>query len=345
MVRSHLHIFQTATLVITFFLIHNISVAQNCSDRIEVAKYLYDNGKLYEVIDTLKNCHEDSDENVRLNTHLLRSMAYLSLDQPDQARVEAVKLLSIDPFYKPSLLHMSKSYVNLIKSIKVVPRFSIGLVVSMGSNITRPNVEKTFSVLQQDKIKYKGLVGYEFGLTGLYNVNSNLAIRSELSYNTRNYSVDYSVDNIELNLEENHTYLSIPISMIFQPKTKGVLKPFAQIGLYGGILLESHSSYSSLDKWFNESNSLNRVSSFERRNKFIGGFELGFGIRKDLKGSSVSFETKYSHSLTLSNDPDARYDSPSLSVDYFHLDDDIYLHKFSFILSYAVVLNYKVLKK
>jgi len=296
-------------------------------------------------LDTLKHCAEGQESDIVLNTHRLRTLSHLGLSEQELARNEAIKLLKLDPIYKPSILNDPTEFVRLINSITVLPKFSFGLSFSAGTNLTTPRVEKVFSAIEHTSRTYEGKGSYIFGISGLYQFNDVLALKMGLLVSSNKYEVDYPSENLKLNLKESLTYGMVPLGLRYSPKLKSSIRPFAQIGLTNSLLVGTNSSYFSDHLWFEETNKLERVSSNDRRNKFIYSLDVGLGAVKALGPGLISVEMNYMRSMRLANKGSARFNNPTLSSSYFHLDDDFYLDNLSFVLGYSVILNYQVLEK
>ncbi len=311
--------------------------AQNCADRIEGARVMYDYGELQEMLDTLKTC----DDNV--NVHRLRAMAYLGLNQLPQARSEAIALLNIDPLFEPSLLNDPKDFIRLIEGITVIPKLSVGLSISAGTNLTLPEVQKVYSVIENDQKTYSGKQGYSLGFSSVYQINTKWGIYGALQASIQNYGIDYSSSNLSLSMDERLTYGVLPLGVRFSPEVSNWFKPYVYAGAYGELLLGSNSSFYYDDNTLNESFSLEQVSMISQRNRLVYGGNVGLGAVKQVGPGLVSLEVNYKHSLRQINNGDARYDYPAVSQGYYHLDDDFLIHVLSFNVGYSIIFNYQVI--
>ena len=98
------------------------------------------------MVSTLTNCAENSDESVSMSVHRLLAMSYLGLNESDKALLHAREILKINPKYKPSPITDTKEFIDLIESILVIPKFSIGVAFSIGSLTSTPKVQASHSV-------------------------------------------------------------------------------------------------------------------------------------------------------------------------------------------------------
>ena len=231
-------------LFLTLFLSKNI-YAQGCLENLYKAQKLLDAGNTAGCLEYSIPCSvKGKKTSIRWQAYRLMSIAYLLQGQTDSARVAAENMLDINPTYTPNLLKDPKDFINLIRSIEVIPKFSMGIALSVGTNTTLPSISKSYIVADYRKT-YSVKNGFQFGTNIGFNFNPNLALSMGILATSKEYAIDYNFTDWTVKADEQLTYLDIPITVkyIFMPRNK--LSFFAQGGVFGGYLLYSQNNFSS----------------------------------------------------------------------------------------------------
>jgi len=317
--------------------------AQDCTIQIQDATSLYNQGKFSESIERIANCGKSDDRKIQWQSQRLLAMNYLALNNSGQARDAARKMLELNPRYKPSRIHDPNELVKLLNSIPIIPRFSFGLALSIGANLTIPSINDVYMVSDQRKT-YTGKSGFQFGISSSYQFNESFALHGMVMATSKRFDIDYSFGNWDLKSEEALTYLNIPIMARYYPKMKTLIRPYAQLGGYVGFLMYTDNSFYATYKPDQSSYQLEHMSSFERRNSIDYGLCGGIGAFIKLGDGQFFIDINYYQSMnniTLSSE---RYANSELVNTYYYLDDDLNLNNLAVGIGYSIYLDYKVLK-
>jgi hypothetical protein len=335
------------TLLVLFVFItlpNSFVSAQDCSDKIIEAAALYDVGKFNEVIELISPCSETAvDETERWKSLRLLAMAHLANNENDLAKKASIKFMEIDPGYKPSSLNDPSDFIKLLNEITVIPKLSVGCGISLGINQTLPTVSEAYLVSDQQKV-YTGLNKLQIGVSTLYQFNKTYALHASFVVTGKAMELDHSMDNWSLQMNEKLTYLNLPITGRYTYDTKKRLKPFVQVGGYGGLLIFGNSSFFAEHKSSEQTYSLENVSSLDRRNKIDLGLTGGLGLSYTAKSGEFFLQGNYFRSFRNITNEDTRYKFNDLFYSYYYLDDNVTLHNYSVKVGYSYYLNYKVVK-
>ena len=337
--------FQFSLVITLTLLLSATSVkAQDCSDKIVEAAALYELGQFNEVVEILSFCSDSAvEERDRWQSLRLIAMAQLANKDNELARKTAIKLLEIDPSYKPSSLKDPSEFVKLLKSITVIPKLSVGLGVSMGINQTLPTVTDAYTVSDQSKV-YKGLNKFQIGASSMYQFDKKYAIHTSLIVTRKAVELDHSFDNWSLSMKEKLTYLNLPITGRYTFDINSRFKPFVQVGGYGGLLIFSTNSFFAENIPTGEGYALENVTSIDRRTRIDLGLTGGIGVSYKYGPGQFFLQSNYFRSFTNIMNEDVRYKYNELFYSYFYLDDNVVLHNYSVNIGYSLYLNYKVVK-
>ncbi len=318
--------------------------AQNCEDKIAQASGLYEVGQFNKVIQLLKTCSDSlNNETIRWKSLRLIALAQLANKDNELARKTAIKFMEINPRYKPSSLKDPKEFVTLLKSIKVIPKLSLGFGFAAGTNQTTPSVINAFSVTDQSK-KYMGKGSLQGGISGLYQFNSHIGLNVSIIALRKELELDHSFTNWSLTMTEELTYITLPINGRYTFDLTSKIKPYVQFGGYGSYLIFGNSSFFSNHTPSNQEYALENVSSLDRRERIDLGLTGGAGIVYKLQKGQIFFEGNFFRSFQNITNESERYNYNQLFYSYFYLDDNILLHNYSFNIGYSFYLNYKVVK-
>jgi hypothetical protein len=166
-----------------------------------------------------------------------------------------------------------------------------------------------------------------------------------LQYKQKNYSLDYQVATIDLEMKEKNGYLSAPLAFRYNFTSRKRITPYVQVGAYGSRLVLSRSDFSYDNSENDEAHILEDINSFNRRRKWDYGTHIGLGALYKFGPGHFSGHLAYYRSFSNISDASGRYSNPKLVTRFYHVDDDLYLHGLSLMFGYNLILNYKVLDK
>ena len=158
-------------------------------------------------------------------------MAYLAKGDKVEAREFAFKMLDLNPGYSPDPLKDPLDFIKLLKSVDIIPRFSLGLNFSFGVNQTLLDIREVYMVANQD-IVYRGGNSLQFGISSRFQLSKSLAIKGIAQVLPKIYEQNMRFDNWQIDVSETLTYLELPLMLSYTPFNKGRLK----LDLDGGVL-------------------------------------------------------------------------------------------------------------
>jgi hypothetical protein len=77
-----------------------------------------------------------------MQAYRLLAMAYLVNNDKENAQDAVAKMLNLNPTYRPSKLKDPVELIKLISGITVIPKFTLSLAVSAGTNTSLSMLEK-----------------------------------------------------------------------------------------------------------------------------------------------------------------------------------------------------------
>lgn len=323
------------------FICSNILAQSNCNNYLDVAKNLYDKGQFEESLSTLKSCSSSEQDKIKQwQSSRLLAQSYLGLHDLKMATSAAEDMLQINPLYKPSLIEDNREFVNLIKSVTIVPRFSLSLSAAAGINISYPNVITSYGITTDSKT-YENGKAKQFGLYAGYSYSKLLSAHTGVIYAENNYALSYTIKNENIMYQETLNYLQIPLFARFQIKPKGNFKVFAQTGGIVGFLTKA--KYDILKSTpTTEFIPLKNMDISASRTKSIYGAILGVGASYKFREGHIFGEINSQYSFTNINKNNNRLTNDNLVYNYFFIEDDLRLNNLTFSLGYTFYLNYFV---
>ena len=321
------------------------SAQDNCGGAVVNATALYEQGKLREAIDAMKPCLTLSLNRTNLwQGYKILALSYLALNDQKDARIAAENMLEQNPLYVPSLLKDPKDFIDLVNSIVVIPRFSLGLAVAAGINNTYVDVTQQYNASNFTK-NYTSNIGTQFGFVIGYNISNELSVGADLNGSFKNYSINYSTNDFNITDNEHLSFLEVPVYATYS-YGKGKLRPFVRLGAYEDFLLSASSDFSATYQPDKTSYSDKGVNSNDRRNNTDFGLLGGIGLNWKFDPAWQAFiEFRYTYGLTNVVNDANRYSDQNLIFNYFYLDDDLKISNGLFTLGFVYNLNYKVIRQ
>ncbi|MFT5348742.1 MAG: hypothetical protein ACI9M3_001783 [Bacteroidia bacterium] len=330
------------TVMLALFSVSNVVLAQDCAAKLEKSALQYENGQFAEVINALQGCTKSEDKNEQWKAYRLLALAYLGANEQNSAKAAAVEMLKLNPTYKGSSLHDPSEFIKLLSTITVIPKFSLGLALSLGTNSTFPRIDAVHMVTKQTKT-YEGLNSFQFGVSTAYQINEQFGIDMTVMASSKKYKLDYSFGNWDLNMDEDLTYVNLPVEFKYTPKINFRLKPFVKVGGYAGYLLFSSSNFSANHKPSEENYSIVDLSSIDRRNRLDLGVVGSLGATYQVGAGQLFVQASYFNSMKNAVKGDERYSNKQLLYSYYYIDDDFTLSNLAIGVGYSLFINYKVL--
>lgn len=336
---------QILSLSLAFVILSAVEgIAQETgTEKLYRANILYEKGKINEAIEIAKTCAEVSSTSDQWQAYRLLAMSYLVNNQTREARQAAEKMLEINPTYKPSLLKDPTELIRLIKSVKIIPKFTMGMAATVGGNISYPDITGTYNGADYKKI-YTSERSWQLGVLLGYNMNEIISINTGIMSSSKIYTITYKVADWNIKVKESLTYFGVPLFARFATKPFYKLRGFIDAGAYTGKLLSTSSDFSRSNSLINESISANNLNSKQRRNNWEYGFFYGAGMMYNIGQVNVALDVRYYLSYANITNEDERYKNENLFYNYYFIDDNLRLDNLAVSLSLVYNVNYKVIK-
>lgn len=334
------------TVLLTLLQLPMVLTGQNqCLENLITANKLLESGKINECIALVKPCSAPENEiSIRSNAYRLMAISWLQLNNRDSALKSATSMLTLNPTYKPSVLKDPAEFIKLLSSIQVIPKFSIGLAFSAGTNFAIPAVENSYIVSDYRKT-YTSANGLQFGTWIGFYITPKVQIELGLISTTKKFSIDFSPYNWEVNVKENNTYLDIPLNINYYTKITTRFNLITTAGLYGGYMLYGYNDFKSTYLPNNTSFELYQLNIINRRNRWNHGITGGLGFQYKLKHGMVSVKADYYYSNVNIVKTADRWKYTDQIYTYYYVDDDIKLQNLCFRIGYTYFMNYRVYQK
>lgn len=316
--------------------------AQSCLENLYTANKLLDAGNTNGCLSLVLQCsNKNNDESIRWQAYRLMSIAYLLKGNTDSSKIASENMLDINPTYQPNLLKDPKEFINQLKSIVIIPKFTFGMAVSLGTNTTFVDIINGYVVSDYNKT-YTTRSSFQFGTNIGFYLTPKLALDMGLLATRKSYYINYKFSNWKVGINERLTYLDVPLTMKYILRPQKRLRFFVQGGIFGGYLLYSSNDFKS--KYTNQEQEYNltKLNSLDRRTRFNLGITGGLGAYFNLNTGFVSLQANYYHSFSNITNTNKRYDYTEQIYTYYYVDDDIILHNLAVSVGYSHNLNYKV---
>lgn len=331
--------------LIGFSLFTSAQTRESFGEILVKANKEYESGNFTTALELATSCSiEQAEMSDQWKAHRLVTMIYLANGQPDLARESAEKMLELNPTYKINYLKDPAELIQLLKSIRIIPKFSLGLAVSLGTNTTFPDITKGY-VLSDYTKSYTSENAFQFGLSFGYTLSEHVSIDMGCLATRKAYSIDYSLSNWDVNIEEKLTYIDLPLLVKYLIYPRKSWHITAQAGVFGGYLLFGENNFSATFTPTGKHYNLSNINSGQRRNPFNYGLIGGIGGTYKIAEGDLALQFNYFRSFANITKSSTRYTYNELIYNYFYEDDDIILNNLAITVGYAFYLNYKILKK
>lgn len=327
---------------LAILLFSNTLKSQNCLENLYSANKLLDAGNTDECLSLVIPCsNKSNDESVRWQAYRLMSIAYLLKGNTDSSKIAAENMLDINPTYRPNLLKDPKEFINQIKSIVVIPKFTFGLAASIGSNTTYVNIPKGYVVADYTKT-YTSKSSFQFGTNIGFYISPKVTMDIGLLATRKSYDIDYDFTNWKVNVKERLTYLDVPLTVKYLIMHQKPLRFFVQGGFFGGYLLYTSNDFQSNYTPQEQEYKLTKLNAMDRRSRWNFGLTGGLGAYYKTKIGDIGLQANYYRSFSNITNGDKRYEYIDQIYTYYYVDDDITLHNLAISVGYTRNLNYKV---
>jgi hypothetical protein len=208
---------------------------QSGTQALRLAQSVYDQGRLHEVPDLIKNNINKFSKTELISAYRLLSLSYIYMEEPEKADESMQKLIATDHFYEPNPNVEPAEYIGLYKTFRTKPVFNWG--VKFGGNFTVPLLNSIYYVLGDapGNGKYSTKFGFQAGIVFEKEFFSDaksqflkrVVFAPELLYTMRSYgytnSTGFKNDSLGLGISAAHQtatvkQTTIDLNPVFQYK-------------------------------------------------------------------------------------------------------------------------------
>lgn len=338
----------TIRLIILFvFAIFTLQAQDDCTVKLKQAEEFFDDGKIETISSLLVECLKSGfskDEKIRAYKVIINS--YLFEDKLNLAEENMLKLLKLEPELKINKTVDPAEFVNLYKTYKTLPTYSIGIVA--GVNLSSVTVNEAFGVhnVSNQTFNYKSSgMGYQFGLNVNRNITSNLQVGFSVNIIQNNFEYTDSIFSfVHVSFVEKQTRIDLPLS-VYYSFGKKIFRPYITVGANTGFVISASSTAtrSYTDNSHKDITGSDIDLKEYRRNVNFSAL-AGVGAKYMIKRGYFFFEAKYLYGLLNQVNTNTRYTNPELIYKYYYLDNNFKLNNLMISVGYMYSI-YKPKKK
>jgi hypothetical protein len=329
---------------ISLFLISALTIAnvfaseekESCTEVLDKARDLYDDGKLLQVPTYLQACLQDGfTKPQKLEAYRLVILSYIFNDDPEKADEAMLALLNTDPEYRPDEKVDPIEYVTLFNTFRTKPTISYGIVA--GPNYSGLRVMNRFTTNSEtdNAFKTKAKWGGQIGVHADWFLSESFFLSSELTLSYVAFSLSEKLmDYTTLTYDENQIRLGLPLYVKYEKMIGNKWKPFIGIGGGAELMLSSSALITRInDQGDNDASgpTLNRMNGRNPFQTFLGAqvgakYKLGYGF--------IYADLRYQYGLSNLTKTDNRWSEEELLYYYGYVDSDVSLAGIQFQVGY-----------
>ena len=190
-------------------------VSTTCAQTLRLARSVYENGRLHELESLLSGCISGTDFTVqeRVDAYKLMTLAYIYLEEPEQADAMMLKILQTDPEFHPNDNIDPAEFVALWKTFRTEPVYKLG--VKGGVNGTIPNVH-SYTPVNQGSEKYELGFAFQAGISAEVAILDGMFyLNPELYYQVKSFKLKNKFFEDDQNTDGtvSMNWISLPISL------------------------------------------------------------------------------------------------------------------------------------
>ena len=314
---------------------------QSCSQKLERAEDLYDQGKLLEIDALISGCLSDEgfSEAEAVRARKLLTKVAIFTDNEPKAEEEFVELLRLDPVHilqpeDPSELRVLRS------KFRTWPVYR--LEFKGGANLSMVGVKQEYSTFTSDAREKDygdpiGL-GFQVEVDITRHIKNGIEVGAGVQYRISKYTIksepEGTFDGLFLsNITNSQTMIRMPIfgryNFNYSYLGERPLTPFVFAGFSVDYLLKAN--YSDASRSGGTSVAISRddgnLKTFDQVNNLNFSILAGLGAKWTMKkGNFVFAEVRYDKSLGLYNVPENRYSNQKIYGDLQFVEDDVLLN-------------------
>lgn len=310
-----------------------------CLQSLNQASAEFDAGRFYSLPSLLNPCLESGfTREQKFRAYYLLAQAYLVLNDPLGAEISYLKLLQIDPEFKPNAKNDPIDLVYLSRKFtarpKFTPHYKVGLNISFPTSIYELS---TFSSPQTSTSQILR-IGFQLGGGVDWNITDKWSLGGELNFSIKSFATNVTgiAKNDLATFIDKSNWLDVPIYIKYSYDS-GRIRPFGYVGIAANLLLSSSASLTLSDVSPSQGN-ISKIAegqdidlaykrSFLNRSIIFGG-----GVKYKIGKNFIYADARYMVGLNNITLPDKNYynQDGSLSTsltqyqyssDFFRLDN------------------------
>jgi hypothetical protein len=280
--------------------LNNIADSVTCTQKLNLAKKVYDAGKITEVESYLTACIEDGfTKEEKMQALRLLILASLFQDEHDVAEKNLLLLLKEDPEYVLNPAIDPAEFYELYNSYRTLPVLNIG--ITGGINTTSISEKQTYSVGSEmdNKPKYKGRFGFQGGIMADILLYRNFQINTGALLSLKNFTYKNTFlynQATTLTSNENQMWMDIPLALKYN-LGKGKAKLYGLAGGTFGLLMNSTSKLSR-ENSDNANAAKEETAKMKKiRNPYTVSALVGIGVRYKVGYGYMFLDARYNFGL------------------------------------------------
>ncbi|MDX1627149.1 MAG: porin family protein [Fulvivirga sp.] len=316
---------------------------QNCSQILRQARTVYDEGRIQALPDMLQGCIDNgfTDEE-RTEAYRLLILAYLYLDEAEQADATMLALLEDNPQFQINEQADPAELINLYNTFRTKPIFSYGF--KGGGNITLIQVLNTYGVHRLDNSdgQYELKPGFQVAAVIEKILKPRLTASLEIYFtgNFNTYTNNFvNTDSLGRFLESqtiilSQSTLSVPVTVQYEVLTDSKYHPY----IFGGLSVQylMSSTFNGETNTASESFEGATVDILNQRKTLNFSGVLGVGSKIQVGKNTFVSELRFNMGLLNQVEESERFTNQTLIYDYGYIDNDFKLHSISLSIGYLL---------
>jgi Outer membrane protein beta-barrel domain len=336
--------------LLSLFSVQAFSQEENasCEQTLNQASAEFDAGRFFGLATMLNECLNNGfTKSQRFRAYYILTQSYLVLDDPTAAEESYLKLLSIDPEFKPNEANDPIDLVYLSRKFTSRPRFTPH--VHIGANGSFPRSIYNISTYSTEVSSSNTLkVGYQLGVGIDFNINDKWSIGTELNYSNKSFNTTTSgiaSDDISIIIDRSN-WLDIPLYVKFSDDS-GKWRPFGYAGFAVNLFVASSVTAVFDDNKNSGGTKIAQGPDLDlgnKRNFFNRSLLVGGGMKYKIGKNFFFVDARYMFGLNNITNPNTNYynsDGLTLAtsiVDYQYVSDFFRLDNLSLSVGYIYPL-------
>lgn len=324
-------------LIIIILPTKGLTQGSTCAQTLRLARATYEQGRLHELPTMLEDCLNKSEDGggftkqERVEAYRILTLAYIYLEEPNEADQAMLNLLGTDHFYQPNPDVDPAEFQALYRKFRNWPIFKVGVRVSGNFTFASTINANPLSSTSAGNGSYKTKFGFQVGAVfekQLFphpkfknKILKKVSIAPEVTYTSRSflyensgvYDVD-SVQNVNGTLESTYKQSWLDVNGLIQYKLKeSNWSPYLTFGPGFSMLLTATNPtlYTSPNATVTGPD----VETKGNYKPFMTSFIVGGGVKQRVGELFLQFDARFQYGFTSPIDPSKRFNS-ELNLDY-----------------------------